>query len=394
MTDIRIAVRNTSPDGGTFLTPFWFGFHDGSFDVYDLGGEASPGLEAVAEDGSFDTIGAELTAADADAQGGVVAGAAGPIATGEVAATVVDVDGASNGSLGLVAMILPSNDAFVGTANALTIFDADGMFTGPRTVTFDGGSVRDAGTEVNTELDAAFINQTAPDTGETEDGVITVHPGFNGSVGNAAPEGDQIILGGTNAFGDFIDPEAADFTLPGSGIAEVHVNRAVTTEGTDGRDRIFGDTADDQVTAGGGNDLVQGRKGWDEIDGGAGNDKIFGNSGTDILSGGAGDDVVSGGRDADVLSGGAGDDTLRGGRGEDTFRFVEGDGADVIIGFGRGGDDDVLSIRVEGIDDFDALLATASRDRGGVTFDFGDGDSLLLTGTGLGRLDASDFDFG
>ena len=232
MSMLRITVTNTSPDGGTFLTPFWFGLHNGSFDLGNRGEAASAGLEALAEDGSFDAIAAELTGADAGALGGAVFGDAGPIATGEVATTLLDVDGASLPFISLAAMLLPSNDAFIGTLNAVELFGEDGDFIGPVTLTFDGTQVYDAGTEVNTELDAAFINQTGPNTGETEGGVITLHPGFNGSEGNPEGEGDQIILGGTNAFGVPIDPVAADFTRDGMQLAQVSIEQVAVRLGS------------------------------------------------------------------------------------------------------------------------------------------------------------------
>lgn len=227
MSMLRITVNNTSPDGGTFLTPFWFGLHNGAFDLGDVGASASAGLEALAEDGNFDPIAAELIGADAGALGGAVFGDAGPIATGEIATTLLNVDGASLPYISLAAMILPSNDAFIGTLDAVELFGDDGDFIGPVTLNFDGSRVYDAGTEVNTELDAAFINQTGPNTGETEDGVITLHPGFNGSEGNPEGEGDQIILGGANAFGVPIDATAADFTRDGAEIATVTIEEVV-----------------------------------------------------------------------------------------------------------------------------------------------------------------------
>ncbi|MEP5729843.1 MAG: spondin domain-containing protein [Sulfitobacter sp.] len=225
MSMLRITVDNLSPNGGTFLTPFWFGLHDGSFDLGAIGSAASAGLEALAEDGTFGAINAELAAADADGQGGAVFGEAGPIATQEVASTLVSLDADATPYISLAAMILPSNDAFIGTLNALQLFDDDGDFVGTTTVTFDGSRVYDAGTEVNTELDAAFINQMGPNTGETENGVITRHPGFNGSEGN--PDGEQIILGGTNAAGAEIDPTAADFTIEGAQIAQITIEEVV-----------------------------------------------------------------------------------------------------------------------------------------------------------------------
>ena len=241
MTMLRITVENASPVGGTALTPFWFGLHDGNFDLGDGNSAASAGLEALAEDGTFAAIGAELTEADADGVGGIITGEAGPIDTAEIASTIVTTDGAATQYISLAAMILPSNDAFVGTLDAIEVFDADGNFTGPQTITFEGSDVYDAGTEVNTELDAAFINQMGPNTGETENGVIRFHDGFNGSVGNPEGEGDQIILGGTNAFGNEIDPTIADFTIEGAQIASITIEEVVelritvnNTSGTNG----------------------------------------------------------------------------------------------------------------------------------------------------------------
>ncbi len=69
---IRVTVESLTPDGGTFLTPVWTGFHDGSFDIYDRGEAASAGLESIAEDGDFSTLSAEFLASGA----GTVDGAA------------------------------------------------------------------------------------------------------------------------------------------------------------------------------------------------------------------------------------------------------------------------------------------------------------------------------
>lgn len=375
MTDLRITIKNTSETGGTFLTPFWFGFHDGEFDLFEGGEAASAGLEQLAEDGAADTLGVELLEADADGQGFVVTGAAGPIATQEVTSTIVTVDGASNGEVSFAAMLLPSNDAFVGNGDSIDLFSARGRFKGEVTISFSGEDVYDAGTEVNTELDAAFLNQTAPNTGIDENGVVRLHPGFNGSEGNPGGEGEQLILGGTNAFGEFIDPVAADFTLPGSEIAEIHINTVRTVEGTDGRNVIIGRRDDDLVSAGDGNDRVFGKRGWDEIDGG---------DGDDFLSGGRGDDQIMGGR---------GNDFLVGGRGNDLFYYADGDGDDIIKGFGRRTEDDRLVLDVEGIDSFEALLDTAYETRRGVEFDFGKEGSIFLVGQSVENLDAEDFSF-
>lgn len=443
-TSLRITIRNTSEAGGTALTPFFAGFHDGSFDLYNRGEVASAGLEALAEDGNNAVIADELRQADADAQSTNVLGDRGPIAAGEMATATIDVDGLSNGFLSFGSMVLPSNDAFIGTGAAQQLFDANGTFQGARSFTFDGSNVLDAGTEVNTERDAAFINQTGPNTGVTEGGVVTAHPGFNGSLGN--PGGEQIILGGTNAFGEFIDPAAADFTLPGAQIATVHINTVVERDGTTGRDFIFGGRDDDIVDAGDGNDIVFSRDGWDVIDagagrdlvnagdgddvvdggsgkdvlnGGRGNDDVSGGSGSDIIIGGRGRDSLSGdgghdkilggsggdsidggdgrdtilaGRGHDVVEGGAGDDRLYGQQGNDTFVFSSGDGHDVIGDFDRRGDDR-LALDLNGFASIEDILDAAVESRAGTLLDFGDEGSVFLQGVRIASLGEDDFAF-
>lgn len=408
MTELRISVRNTSDVGGTALTPFFTAFHDNSFDIYDLGGLASPGLEALAEDGNNGVFADELLAADADGQSINVAAARGPIAPRELASATITVDGASNGWVGLASMLLPSNDAFVGTANAIQLYDADGNFMGAQLIQFDGASVRDAGTEENTEMDAAFINQTAPNTGVTENEVITVHPGFNGSVGN--PGGDQIILGGTNAFGDFIDPATADFTLEGAQIANVHINAVARQTGDDDGNTLTGAETDDLIDAGGGDDVVTGGEGWDVLSGEAGDDRLFGGAGDDVLDGGegsdfltggtgnddlmggAGRDFISGGAGDDILSGGAGQDFLLGGAGNDLIMFSSGDDKDFVLGFDRSGDDRIV-LDVESLTTFAEVQAASSENILGTTIDAGDGDSIFLLGVRLADLSEDDFVF-
>lgn len=425
MAELRLTVRNTSDFGGVATTPFYFGFHNGSFDLFDAGKAASEGLERLAEDGifgvnpddGFTTVAEERLAAQADSQGAAVvgttpAGTPGPIGAATQGSTTITIDdSALNQYVSFGAMILPSNDAFVGTDDAVKLFDDKGNFIGAQTIVFEGTDVYDAGTEVNTELDAAFINQTGPDTGVDENGVITLHPGFNGSAGNPVGEGDQIILGGTNAFGQEIDPVAADFTLPGAQIAEVHINTVVRRDGSDKRDFIIGGSDDDIVNAGAGRDLIIGRDGWDvlnggdgrdkiwggrgsdEIDGGNGNDWISGGSGDDLIQGGAGRDDISGGRGNDQIAGGKGRDDLRGGLGDDAFFFAEGDGRDTIRDFDRHRSEDVIVLGVDGVDSFDDVLDAAYETRGGTVLSFGGGDSIYLVRVDIEDLNVDDFVF-
>jgi Ca2+-binding RTX toxin-like protein len=89
--------------------------------------------------------------------------------------------------------------------------------------------------------------------------------------------------------------------------------------GTQYRDKLFGDGADNRLFGNSGNDDLFGRRGKDHLDGGGG---------------------------ADLINGGQGEDTLRGGAGQDTFQYssqldsywIAGKPADAIMDFQKGVD--------------------------------------------------------
>lgn len=229
---VRVTVSNLQASEGLFLTPLWLGFHDGDFDLYDIGAPASEGLERIAEDGSIDALSAEFATSSTTGVDLVLAEPSGfagaPLFDpGTTASTSITLDPAQHRYFSYASMVVPSNDAFIANGNprAFELFDEDGAFTGPLRFVVAGDGVRDAGTESNTEMDAAFFDQSAPNTGVEEGGTVAVHPGFNGSVG--FPDGQPMnILGGTNGPGFFFDTEAADFTRNGARLASVTVERA------------------------------------------------------------------------------------------------------------------------------------------------------------------------
>ena len=341
---ITVTVTNSAPEGGTFLTPVWFGFHDGAdFDLYTRGEAVSVGLERLAEDGNFAVIAEEFAnETGGDGVGGAVfgfEGAGGPLDPGETGSFTVTVDpeAVGQGYFTWATMVIPSNDAFLAApGNPLTdpIFDEDGNFLGPLTITRDGNDVLDAGTEVNNEIEAAFLNQTGPNQGTTENGVVTVHPGFNGSEGN--PDAGPVnILGGTTAPGAVIDPVLGDFTRNGGNdqLIEIRVERAAGEN-----------------------------------------------------------DVLNGGRGDDTLIGGGGDDLLTGGAGRDVFAFTlqAGTSADTVTDFRDGVD--LLDVSEFG---FSSASDVAISDEGGnAVLTFAEGNSVTLNGVSSSLIDDSDFIFG
>ena len=141
------------------------------------------------------------------------------------------------------------------------------------------------------------------------------------------PAGAPFEIPGTNCAGNQ-PPGSGPVTTPtttpttGGGFFPTTSDRncqgkAVTTEGTAGKDSIEGTSGVDVIDALGGNDTVKGLGGNDVICGGAGKDKLVGGKGSDRLSGGAGRDRLLGGPGADRMSGGAGKDKCVGGPGRD-----------------------------------------------------------------------------
>ena len=230
---VMVTIESLVPEDGVYFSPVWVGFHDGSLDLFDVGSLASEAIERIAEDGDVSVLRATFAAATAQAGGidGVITSPAGfaglPVFDpGETSSATFTLSATQHRYLSFASMVVPSNDAFIGNHNprAIELFDAAGRFKGKQIITIPGSMVWDAGTELNTEMDAAFINQTASNTGITTVSPVLPHPGYLGSYGN--PGGIPIILGGMNAAGKVSDTAGADFTLPYAVIARITIEPA------------------------------------------------------------------------------------------------------------------------------------------------------------------------
>ncbi len=181
--DVRVTIENLSPANGTYLTPLWVGFHDGTFDLYDMGAPVSPNLERLAEDGNTAPISTAFGASGVGAMDGTIMSASGPFAPGASASMDFTLDASSPNTryFSYAAMVIPSNDAFIanGDPMAISLFDSADHFVGADFLVL-GDRVLDAGTEVNDELPAntAFFGQATPNTGTDENGVVHLHTGF------------------------------------------------------------------------------------------------------------------------------------------------------------------------------------------------------------------------
>ncbi|MEM9155251.1 MAG: spondin domain-containing protein [Cyanobacteria bacterium P01_F01_bin.33] len=209
---LRVTVESLAPNNGNFITPLWFGIHDGNFDLFNPGDPASEALERIAEDGTIEPLNDAFDASGAGTAQGVVFGSdIPPIGPNQVGQTIFSIDDPSSSLyFSYAAMVLPSNDAFIGNGNPFQfqVFDDAGNFTGADFIV-PGSLVWDAGTEVNDEalLTTAFFGQTEADTGTPENGEVSLHPGFI--------DGGRIL-----SSSEF---SGADFTQLGYEIARIQV---------------------------------------------------------------------------------------------------------------------------------------------------------------------------
>lgn len=180
---LSVTFENLLPSGGTAFTPVFQAFHDGSFDLFDNGSPASQGLEEVAELGSTGTLTNEFFGA---APNGIAqTSAGGPIVGGGSVTTEFKISNAAEKRyFSFASMVVPTNDLFIGNGNnlAFEIFDANGNFNGPVTITLFGTNVYDAGTEVNNaDNGAAFLQGIDATQGEVEGGNVSLFisdPGY------------------------------------------------------------------------------------------------------------------------------------------------------------------------------------------------------------------------
>lgn len=169
----EITVEITNLTNGTYFTPLLVAAHDRHTHLFQAGTEASDNLQAMAEGGDISGLSQDVT----DAEGVVVEDPAnGPLAPGESTSLTLDVFGYRRSHLSLVAMLLPTNDGFMGL-DALKI-----PFTrGPHTYYLYG---YDAGTEANDEIVNGGGASGTPG--------IPADPGGNAGVNGTGAAGDDV----------------------------------------------------------------------------------------------------------------------------------------------------------------------------------------------------------
>ncbi len=213
--DVTFRVENQAPENGVFLTPVWFGFHDGSIQVFEKGQPASGALERIAEDGDASALNEWFVSQPGfGTQTLVTSNHQPPVfspGTSREITVQLNANNPHHRYLSFVSMVIPSNDAFISNMEPIQVFDEEGKLL-LDSYSLGGDKVLDAGTEQNTEAADAtpLLGQMMPNTGAMESELIRMHDGFN-------PKGSGGVLDDPR-FGnaDFTQPDYPLFSLQAS----------------------------------------------------------------------------------------------------------------------------------------------------------------------------------
>lgn len=185
--EVRVEVTNLTH--GSYFTPLLVAAHSPRVDLFEVGEPASAALQAMAEGGDIAGLIAEVDAGRgrvaADPAGGVLA----PGATAEAMLELDGRHGRDRDRLSITAMVLPTNDGFVGL-DSLPIPKRRG-----RTVVYL--NAYDAGTEANDEIVNGGGSPGVP-------GIPADPGGRNGSgaTGAAGPDANPTVHVHRGVLGD------------------------------------------------------------------------------------------------------------------------------------------------------------------------------------------------
>ncbi|MGE0385834.1 MAG: spondin domain-containing protein [Gammaproteobacteria bacterium] len=156
---VRVMVENIAPTDSITFAPLLVGFNNGSFDAFDAGQPASAAIVPIAEGGSGAVWFPEFQAADPGAVlGTVLPDPAGPLLPGASGMQEFIVDPAVNRFFTFAAMVVPSNDYFIGndSPTAYMLFDALGNLN-ITSIVQRASDIWNAGSEATDPAHAAFL---------------------------------------------------------------------------------------------------------------------------------------------------------------------------------------------------------------------------------------------
>ncbi len=178
--NVVVKVENLAPTNSISFAPLHFGFNNGRFDAFDNGAVATAPIISVAEGGSGSAWQPAFAAADPTATRGTIGGLLQP---GESRSRRFLVDPLLNPFFTFAAMVVPSNDFFIGndSPTRFRLFDAAGHLL-IASIGQKASDLWDAGSELFDPAAAAFVGNN--DLRTPQNGVVRFDfaelAGFNG----------------------------------------------------------------------------------------------------------------------------------------------------------------------------------------------------------------------
>jgi len=157
MRNVTVTVTNLAAPRSVSFAATHLGFHQGTFDAFNNGQAATAGIISVAEPGTGAQWQADFAAADpTSTRGSIAGGALLPGSTPRSRSFLVDAG--LNRFFTFAAMVVPSNDFFIGNDNPMQyrMFDEMGNLL-INSISQRGRQIWDAGSEAFDPLNAAFV---------------------------------------------------------------------------------------------------------------------------------------------------------------------------------------------------------------------------------------------
>lgn len=196
--DYTIEIQNLTR--GTYFTPLLVAAHPASASLFNVGDAASTELQTMAEGGDISGLEAIVMTVSGQTVANPAAGLLAPGAS--TSATINNDANPANTQLSIVAMLLPTNDGFVGL-NSLTLPTEPGSYHYTL-------NAYDAGTEANDEIRGSGAPGVA---GMPVPPPLEALVGTNGSGRSASVEGfvhiHPGVLGDAEADGGISDIDAS-----------------------------------------------------------------------------------------------------------------------------------------------------------------------------------------
>jgi hypothetical protein len=170
--EIRVTVESLVSANDVSFAPLRLGFHNGTFDSFNINEAASPAIVSIAEGGSGSAWFPAFAAAEPNATLGTVGG--GPLVPGATASATFVVDPTVNRFFTFGSMVVPSNDHFIGNDDPTEyeLLDSDGNLL-LSTISQFGREVWNAGSEATDPANAAFVVGGVNDNRTAENGVVS-----------------------------------------------------------------------------------------------------------------------------------------------------------------------------------------------------------------------------